>query len=112
MLALMAAVQGCSVAREGGSSLVLRDVVISSYSDKPPLSGLLQTWISVNVKELSGITHELFIPYLREDTYFPEVGTICDIYYHYGDIRGLVGTKSANIQNAKIVDKFAEKDPV
>jgi hypothetical protein len=89
--------------------MVFTDVVVYMLSERPPLSGVLKTWIEVGVKESSGDAHELFIPYLQEDTHIPEIGATCDVYYHYEELRGLVGTKSMHISAARIVDKFVVK---
>lgn len=85
---------------------VLSDVSIYMYSERPPLSGYIKTWVRLTVRADDGKYYDLFIPYLREDTYFPPVGSICDIYYHYDDVDGLVGLKTEHLDHARVVDKI------
>ena len=85
---------------------LLRGVAIVSYSDKPPLSGFVRTWIRVTVRTDRERTDDLYIPYLRDDMVLPAVGGTCDIYYHYDTVDGLVGTTREHLERVRVIDEI------
>lgn len=82
------------------------DTEIVRYSETPPDSGYLKTWVLVATRDRAGNESQFLIPYMGKSTFLPAPGTICDVVYRYEDIDGLVGLQTRKIRAAKVVARF------
>ncbi|NLD99462.1 MAG: hypothetical protein GX640_06260 [Fibrobacter sp.] len=100
----------CKYFKEAGNDVpcgILKRVKIVNHSVIPPLSGYLNTWYSITIKDTLSNLDTLYIPYIAErDTIILNNQCYADIYYCNGKIDGLVGNKQINRSDAKIVDSL------
>jgi hypothetical protein len=85
---------------------VLENVTIREYTAKPPLSGVLATYIGVRGSDRDGDIFDLLVPHLTEDVALPPVSSVCDVFYTVRDIHGLVGLRTEDVKGARVVDRF------
>lgn len=95
----------------GGEAQIEKGAVILAYSERPPLAGLIVTWLKVSTRTAGGREHsDFFILYLQEFE-VPSVGSVCDIKYRIKNIEGLVGGSigpgTNKIENAKVIEELA-----
>lgn len=72
-------------------------------------SGYLEIWVKIVIVEQSGDLHDAYIRYMENNSKTPIVGNMCRIFYHKGDVKGIIGNKTLDhiIQDAIIIDKIS-----
>lgn len=72
-------------------------------------SGYLETWVKIVIVEESGSLHDAYIRHMENSLKAPTIGNICSIFYHKGDVKGVIGNKTLDniIRGAIIVDKMS-----
>jgi len=99
--------QSTAMGADVSTSRTVRGVVVA-MSERPPLSGVLSTWVEISVEDTAGSSPtKVFIPYITEKQRLPRIGESCDFNYHIETIQGVVGLKGAKILDAKVVERFA-----
>ena len=88
-------------------------VITGKINDISPLpevpSGYLESWVKIVVVEKSGILHDTYIRHFDRNLKYPDVGSVCRIYYHRGDVKGVVGIKTLDriATDVIVVDEFS-----
>jgi len=85
---------------------IQKDVVVLGYSETPPDSGYLRTWIAMTTRDGGGNQEQFLVPYMGKNTFLPKVGVTCDLVYQYEDVEGLVGLETKEIKRAKVIKRF------
>ena len=84
----------------------LNDVVILSVSDRPPDSGVYESWWLVTGVRAHGEIVNVFVPQDGTDIYIPRIGMKCDITVYTRDISGFIGPSAAKVKRALVSKNF------
>lgn len=90
------------------AELVLRDVTVLSYSEKPAAgSKASAAYVGVTVSPPGSKPEELLLAYEGPDQRFPKIGDHCNIAYTVPDtLDGVIGRGRAPTKGVKLVSDF------
>ncbi|MGZ6041264.1 MAG: hypothetical protein ACXWKW_03650 [Asticcacaulis sp.] len=90
-------------------ALMLKDVVVSRYSEEPAASGMFRLFRKMTVVENRLVDRDVYILWLSKEQELPKVGSRCDIRYHMGFVGGLNRPINQAVSDSRIMDDYVCK---
>lgn len=92
---------------KNSSRLFIACVAVSSVGSNPLFdSGLIATFVKVTGSHSHGI-EVFYLPYMEKGQVRPQPGQECRVSYHFSKLNGIVGSESAVIDGAKIIQEIS-----
>lgn len=90
----------------GPERLAADDVLVTAVSSRPPMSGVLRTFVILDVRR-SGNADRLYQPFMRLDQFVPAAGDRCSVIFHQEPFDRAPGDPTRRNVTIRIVDEMS-----